>query len=104
MVVYGGCYQNGSISSEIIGLDLDYLDWSRINYKQAFDPLTQVECASVIYQRKNNETVRLSDTVLDGIYFFGGKNAKGELQNKLRYLKPTLQEGKVITCEWQKIK
>lgn len=46
----------------------------------------------------------MSDTVLDGIYYFGGKNSKGELQNKIRYLKPTISDGKVITVEWQKLK
>ena len=30
----------------------------------------------------------MSDAILEGIYFFGGKNAAGELQNKLKYLKP----------------
>ena len=37
---------------------------------------------------------------MDGIYYFGGKNAKGELQNKVRYLKPTISDGKVIAVEW----
>ena len=46
----------------------------------------------------------MSDAVLDGIYMFGGKNAKGELPNKLRYLKPTLSDNKVIHVEWLKIK
>ena len=35
---------------------------------------------------------------------FGGKNSKGELQNKLRYLKPVLSEGKVISIDFVKIK
>ena len=35
---------------------------------------------------------------------FGGRNAKGELQNKLRYLKPILSEGKVISVDFVKIK
>ena len=47
---------------------------------------------------------RLSDAVLDGIYFFGGKNQKNELQTKLKYLKPHCIDGKVMSVEWQKIK
>lgn len=46
----------------------------------------------------------MSDAVLDGIYMFGGRNAKGEMSNKLRYLKPTLSDNKVIHVEWLKIK
>jgi hypothetical protein len=42
--------------------------------------------------------------VLDGIYYFGGKNSKGELLTKLKYLKPHCIEGKVMSAEWQKIK
>lgn len=51
-----------------------------------------------------SEMTRLSDAVLDGIYFFGGKNQKGELQTKLKYLKPHSIDGKVMSVEWQKIK
>ena len=34
--------------------------------------------------------------MLDGIYFFGGKNEKGEPHNKLRYFKPVVIDGKVV--------
>jgi hypothetical protein len=46
----------------------------------------------------------MSDAVFDGIYFFGGVNSKGELLNKLKYLKPLLSEDKVLSVDWQKIK
>jgi len=46
----------------------------------------------------------MSDAVFDGIYFFGGKNNKGELLNKLKYLKPLMSEDKVLSVDWQKIK
>ena len=46
----------------------------------------------------------MSDAVLEGIYYFGGKNQKGELQNKLRYLKTNVMDGKVVSAEWTKIK
>ena len=46
----------------------------------------------------------MSDAILDGIYMFGGKNGKGELQNKLRYLKPVTAENKVIGIDYVKIK
>ena len=52
----------------------------------------------------NIEPHRISDTVFDGLYYFGGKNQQGEIQNKLRFLKPQLADGKVVSVEWQKIK
>jgi len=42
--------------------------------------------------------------VQDGIYFFGGKNAKGELQNKLRYFKPVVIDGRVVHGEFVQLK
>ena len=50
------------------------------------------------------QLTRMSDAILDGIYYFGGKNAKGELQNTLRYFRANMQDGKVMGGEWQKIK
>lgn len=46
----------------------------------------------------------MSDAIFDGIYFFGGKNAAGEVQNKLRYLKPQVADNKILSVEWQKLK
>jgi len=46
----------------------------------------------------------MSDAILDGVYYFGGKNAKGELLTKLKYLKPSLSDDKVTGVEWVKIK
>lgn len=45
-----------------------------------------------------------SDSIQDGIYFFGGKNQKGELQNKLRYFKPVVIDGKVVHGEFVQLK
>lgn len=55
-------------------------------------------------KKVESEVTRLSDTILDGMYYFGGKNGKGELQAKLRYLKLHCIEGKVTQAEWQKLK
>jgi len=41
---------------------------------------------------------------MEGIYFFGGKNQKGELQNKLRYFKPVVIDGKVVHGEFVTMK
>ena len=51
-------------------------------------------------KKVESEVTRLSDTILDGLYYFGGKNGKGELQGKLRYLKLHCIEGKVTQVEW----
>ena len=45
-----------------------------------------------------------SDAIKEGIYFFGGKNQKGELQNKLRYFKPVLNGGKIVGGNFYTIK
>lgn len=45
-----------------------------------------------------------SDSIQDGIYFFGGKNQKGELQNKLRYFKPVIIDNKVVHGEFVSLK
>ena len=42
--------------------------------------------------------------MLDGIYYFGGKNSKGDLLTRLKYVKPHCIDGKVMSAEWQKIK
>jgi len=39
MLVYGGVLQNNDITGEMLNLDLDYYEWSVINYKSTFDPL-----------------------------------------------------------------
>ena len=41
---------------------------------------------------------------LEGIFFFGGKNLKGECMNKLRYFKPVLIDGKIVHGEFMPIK
>ena len=46
----------------------------------------------------------MSDTILDGIYYFGGKNSKGDLLTRLKYLKPTMSDEKVTGVEWVKVK
>jgi len=50
------------------------------------------------------ETVRKSDTVFEGIYFFGGRKENGELNNKLRYFKPVTVDNKVIHGEFPVLK
>jgi len=46
------------------------------------------------------EVTRLSDAVLDGIYYFGGKNSKGDLLTRLKYVKPHCIDGKVMSAEF----
>ena len=73
------------------------------------EPFMQSACCTVLVNRKpgqqpTGEITRMSDAVFDGIYFFGGKNNKGEMLNKLKYLKPLMSEDKVLSVDWQKIK
>lgn len=48
MIVYGGVYENGSISNEVLNLDLQFNDWSLLQTSnQQFLPFVQAACCSV---------------------------------------------------------
>ena len=47
MIVYGGQFENGSFSSELLNFDLEYYDWSYISFKQNVEPFSNGACASV---------------------------------------------------------
>ena len=88
MVVYGGCLQNNSITGDMLALDMQYFEWSRVNLKGSLkiEPVMQGQCCAVQAKGSSRmifdsqeELKRKSDTVLEGIYFFGGKNSKGAL-------------------------
>mmetsp|Transcript_42735 Transcript_42735/g.65635 ORF Transcript_42735/g.65635 Transcript_42735/m.65635 type:complete len:236 (+) Transcript_42735:1805-2512(+) len=109
MIVFGGQFENGQITNEMLSFDMEYHDWNRIYFKQSQEGFVQGACCSVVLQRKQpvlvgSELTRLSDTVQDGIYYFGGKNAKGEILSKLKYLKPIVADHKVVAAEWVKMK
>lgn len=100
MIVFGGQLENGSIPHEMLTLDLQFHDWNYLYPKtQNQDLFYQAKCVSVISAKtkpinqgqKDQQITRMSDAILDGVYYFGGKNAKGELLNtRLRFLKCTL--------------
>ena len=46
-------------------------------------------------KKQQDKKARLSDAFNEGVYFFGGKNGKGELKSNLKYLKPIMNNGKV---------
>jgi hypothetical protein len=110
MFVFGGCIQNNSITGDMLSLDVQYYEWSRVMLKGTIkvDPFMQAQCCSVIVPQKSpsslekKELKRQSDQVLEGIYFFGGRNAKGELLNKLYWLKVKLIEQRISHVEWGK--
>lgn len=102
MITFGGQYQNGTLSNEILIFDLEYNDWSRLIPKSNHEPQMQVACCQVQQMVRKQSTLggseitRMGDAILEGIYYFGGVNQKGELQNKLKYLKPICSESKVM--------
>lgn len=113
MIVYGGQFENGVLVNEMLNLDLQFYDWNNIYPKGiSYEPFFQAQGCAVQGVKKasangggmDNAITRMSDAILDGIYYFGGKNAKGEHLSYIRYLKTTISEGKVTMCEWQKIK
>mmetsp|Transcript_24891 Transcript_24891/g.33333 ORF Transcript_24891/g.33333 Transcript_24891/m.33333 type:complete len:137 (+) Transcript_24891:340-750(+) len=108
MLVYGGQTESGAFCTDMLVLHLEYMEWMKIQLKQGMAPFIQGACCSV-YSNKSrmmNEPVLTgkSDSVQEGIYFFGGKNQKGELQNKLRYFKPVIIDGKVVHGEFTSIR
>lgn len=53
MIVYGGQYENGTVTNEMLNLDLQFHDWSYIYPKgQTFEPFFQAECATVTTAKK----------------------------------------------------
>ena len=49
MLVYGGCLQNNSITGDMLTLDMQYFEWTRVNIKgqTKIDPIMQGQCVSV---------------------------------------------------------
>ena len=114
MIVYGGCFQNNVATAELLGYDLEYNDWSRFQHSKINEPLSQVQCTVVVLHKKQNAHTGLfdknvpkstEDDILEGIYYFGGKTQKGELQNQIRYLNCKINQStqKVNQVEWMRI-
>ena len=52
MIVYGGQFENGQLTNEMLNFDLEFNDWGRIYFKQNVDPFIQGACCSVMVSRK----------------------------------------------------
>lgn len=39
MIVFGGQYQNGSVTNDMLNFDLEYNDWTRMNLKHNIEPV-----------------------------------------------------------------
>lgn len=63
MIAYGGQFQNGHFSNELICFDFDNLEWKKIYYKQNLEPFINGACCSVNLENKkdekNGEIIRL---------------------------------------------
>lgn len=64
MIIFGGQYENGQITNEMLNFDLEYNDWGKIYFKQNIDPFIQAACCSVLLHKKQtivstNELTRL---------------------------------------------
>ena len=49
MLVLGGCLQNNTITSDMLCLDIQYFEWSRLNLKgpTRIEPFIQGQCCAV---------------------------------------------------------
>jgi len=81
---------------------LDLQEWVKLTVKNGMNPFIQGACCNVSNTGKVAE--RKSDSVQEGIYFFGGKNEKGQLNNRLRLFKPNTIDAKVVHGEFTPIK
>ena len=55
MIVYGGVFENGSISNEMLNFDIQFNDWSRLYFKQQLhEPFYLASCATVSLVKKQN--------------------------------------------------
>lgn len=54
MIIYGGQFENGQITNEMLNFDLEYNDWGRIYFKQNIDPFIQGSCCPVMLARKQS--------------------------------------------------
>ncbi|CDW78242.1 kelch motif family protein [Stylonychia lemnae] len=103
MIVYGGYLDNGSITDELLSLDLDDFTWQRVQPQKSIEGLAQSASVSVILKKPKQQIEDYNDSK-DGIYVFGGLNKKGELLNKLRLFRFQTSDGIVKFAEWTTIK
>ena len=54
MIIYGGQFENGQITNEMLNYDLEYNDWGRLYFKQNVDAFIQGSCCSVMLARKQS--------------------------------------------------
>lgn len=48
MIIYGGEFENGDISDQLLNFDLEYHDFKYVEVKQSVTPMTQGACVTVI--------------------------------------------------------
>jgi hypothetical protein len=63
MIVYGGQFENGGFTNELLNFDLEYYDWSYLTFKQNVEPFSNGACASVMsVKAKQQSMTRLVST------------------------------------------
>ena len=102
MVVYGGQSDNGTYLNEMLVLHLDLLEWVKLTVMNGMQPFIQGACCNV--SNIGKVAYAKSDSVQEGVYFFGGKNEQGKLTNRLRLFKPNTIDMKVVHGEFTSIK
>jgi hypothetical protein len=63
MIIYGGQFENGQYSNELLNFDLEYYDWSYLNFKQNVEPFSNGACASVASVKSKGLTRLVSITL-----------------------------------------
>ena len=70
MIIYGGQFENGQITNEMLNYDLEYNDWGRLYFKQNVDAFIQGSCCSVMLARKQSSLPGSELTRLVSFKFF----------------------------------
>ena len=57
MIVYGGQFENGAFTNELLNFDLEYYDWSYLTFKQHVEPFANGATASVMSVKAKNQSM-----------------------------------------------
>ena len=88
----------------MIVLNMYTMDFQQITLQKSLQPFTQGSCCSVTDLKPAKRTKgKRYEPIDEGIYYFGGKNQKGEVQGKLKFASFRMHRDKIVNCEFFRI-
>jgi len=52
LLVYGGQFENNTVSNEMLNFDLEFNDWGKLHYRQSQEGIIKGACCSVLITKK----------------------------------------------------